>query len=271
LIVAEAARRFWSRYRMPPFSSPPLRAYRYLLGLWLGAMLALLVSGAAAAAEFSSEQRTAIEAIIKDYLTKNPDVMLDVLQAAKDKMESQSRDKAVAALVSRRQEIFEDPDAPIAGNPAGDVSLVEFFDYRCPYCKQVEPALEALLREDRKLRLVYKEFPVLGPDSTTAARAALAAKKQGKYDALHRELMALKGHFDEAAVFATASAAGLDIERLKRDMAASEIDRILKANAQLADALDIRGTPGFVIGDEIVPGAVSLDALKQLIAAARQK
>ena len=112
---------------------------------------------------------------------------------------------------------------------------------------------------------------MLGPDSVTAARAALAARKQGKYDALHRALMAAKGHFDEAAVFAAATASGLDVERLKRDMEAPEIDRILKANASLADALDIRGTPGFVIGDEIVPGAVSLDALKQLIAAARKK
>jgi protein-disulfide isomerase len=233
-------------------------------------LLFVLLPGAAGAAGFSPEQRQEIEGIIKDYLTKNPELLLDVLQAAEDKIKSQSQEKAAAALVVRRREVFDDPNSPVGGNPHGDVSLVEFFDYRCPYCKQVEPALEALLTQDRQLRLVYKEFPVLGPASKTAARAALAARKQGKYATLHRALMALKGHFDEAAVFEAASAAGLDADRLKRDMASPEIDRELKANFELADALDIRGTPGFVIGDEIVPGAVSLDTLKQLIDSARQ-
>jgi protein-disulfide isomerase len=221
----------------------------------------VLTPGPSTAAEFTPAQRQAIESIIHDYLTKNPEVMLDVLQAAEDKIKSDSRGKASAALATRRHEIFDDPEAP----------LVEFFDYRCPYCKQVEPAIEALVAEDPKLRFVYKEFPVLGPESVTAARAALAARQQGKYDLLHRALMGLKGQMDEAAVFKVASSLGLDVERLKRDMAAPDIDRMLKANGKLAEALDIRGTPGFVIGDEIVPGAVSLDALKQLIDAARHK
>jgi protein-disulfide isomerase len=250
---------------------PPLRARLWAVALWLGAVVALLPAVAAAAADFTPEQRRAIEAIIRDYLTKNPDVMLDALQAAEDKIKSDTHDKASAALKARRHEIFDDPDAPVGGNPKGDVSLVEFFDYRCPYCKEVEPALEALLGEDRQLRFVYKEFPVLGPESVTAARAALAARQQGKYDAFHRAMMAMKGQINEAAVFKVASSVGLDIERLKRDMAAPDIDRILKANLDLADALDIRGTPGFVIGDEIVPGAVSLDDLKQLIVTARRK
>src|SRR6267143_7106357 len=154
----------------------------WALGFWLSAVLALLPSGPAAAAEFTPEQRQAIEGIIRDYLQKNPEALLDALQAAKDKMEGEAHDKASAALAARRHEVFDDPDAPIAGNPKGNATLVEFFDYRCPYCKQVEPSLEALLTEDRQLRLVYKEFPVLGADSVTASRAALAAKKQGKCD-----------------------------------------------------------------------------------------
>jgi protein-disulfide isomerase len=225
----------------------------------------------AAAAGFSPAQRQEIEGIIKDYLTKNPELLLDVLQAAEDKAKSQSQEKAAAALVARRQEVFDDPNSPVGGNPHGDVSLVEFFDYRCPYCKQVEPSLEALLTQDRQLRFVYKEFPVLGPASKTAAEAALAARKQGKYVVLHRALMALKGQIDDAVIFQTAKEAGLDVDRLKRDMKAPEIERDLKANFDLAAALDIRGTPGFVIGDEIVPGAIGLDALKQLIDGARQK
>ena len=241
------------------------------LMLCLGVIVGLSPTVPAAAAEFTSEQRQVIETIVRDYLTKHPEVMLDALQAAEDKIKSESRDKASAALVTRRHEVLDDPDTPIGGNPKGDVSLVEFFDYRCPYCKQVEPALEALLGQDKQLRFVYKEFPVLGPESVTAARAALASRKQGKYDAMHRALMNLKGQINEEAVLKVASSVGLDGERLKRDMAAPEIDRMLKANTNLAEALDIRGTPGFVIGDEIVPGAIGLDGLKDLIDAARHK
>src|SRR5262249_28257965 len=115
------------------------------------------------------------------------------------------------------------------------------------------------------------EFPVLGPASVTAAKAALAARKQGKYDAIHRELMTLKGQIDDAAVYKTAALVGLDVDRLKRDMAAPDIDKMLKANSKLAEALDIRGTPGFVVGDEVVPGAISLDTLRDLIDASRKK
>ena len=253
-------------------SAPP-RSVRWLCAaaLWIGVFLALLPLGAARAADFTPEQRKSIEAIIHDYLTKNPDVLIDALQAAEDKIKGESRDKAAQALTTRRREIFDDPETPVGGNPKGDVSLVEFFDYRCPYCKQVEPALEALLGEDSQLRFVYKEFPVLGADSVTASKAALAAKKQGKYDAFHRAMMTLKGQINEAAVFKTAESVGLDVERLKRDIASPEVARALKVNTDLAEALDIRGTPAFVIGDEIVPGAIDLASLKQMIATARKK
>ena len=233
-------------------------------------LLVLPLLRSASADSFTPDQRKDIEGIIHDYLLKHPDVMLDVLQAAEDKIKSDSHDKAAQALKDHWRELLNDPDSPVAGNPQGDVTVVEFFDYRCPYCKQVEPALEALLGDDRKLRFVYKEFPVLGPASTTASRVALAARKQGKYDAFHREMMALKGQIDEAAIFKVAGSVGLDIDRLKRDMAAPEIGRMLKDNTSLAEALQIRGTPGFVIGDEIVPGAVDLVTLKEMIADVRQ-
>ncbi|HEV2337173.1 MAG TPA: DsbA family protein [Stellaceae bacterium] len=250
---------------------PPRRPRLWALGLCMSALLALLPPRPAAAAEFTPDQRQAIEGIVRDYLAKNPEILLDAMQAAEDKARGAARNKASAALAARQEEVFNDPDAPVGGNPRGDASLVEFFDYRCPYCKQVEPSLEALLAKDKELRFVYKEFPVLGPASVTAARAALAARQQGKYDAFHKAMMNTKGEFDEAVVFKVASSIGLDVDRLKHDMAAPEIDRILKANAKLAAALDIRGTPGFVVGNEIVPGAISLEALKKLIDAARQK
>jgi protein-disulfide isomerase len=262
-------------FRRPRASAAPMarqaRAWICGAALLAGGLILLTPLRASLAADFTPEQRKAIEAIIHDYLIKNPDVLLDALQAAEDKIKGEARDKAAQALSTRRREIFEDPETPFAGNPNGDVSLVEFFDYRCPYCKQVEPALEALLGEDRQLRFVYKEFPVLGPESVTASKAALAARKQGKYDALHRALMALKGQINETAVLKTAESVGVDVERLKRDMAAPEIARALKANTELADALEIRGTPGFVIGNDIVPGAIDLASLKELIATARKK
>ncbi|MGE0260857.1 MAG: DsbA family protein [Alphaproteobacteria bacterium] len=244
---------------------------RAALGLPLVLGPALAAPPALAADAFSAEQRKAIEAIVRDYLIKNPEVIIEVIEAAKEKLSSDAQAQRAKTLAERRQEIFEDPNAPVAGNPKGDVTLVEFFDYRCPYCKQVAPSIEALLGDDKQLRVVYKEFPVLGPDSVTAARAALAARKQGKYEALHQALMGMKGQINEAAILGAAKSVGIDVERLKRDMAAPEIDQMLKANHQLAAALDINGTPGFVIGDEVVPSAVGIDTLRQLIATARSE
>jgi protein-disulfide isomerase len=245
-----------------------LRAF--CVSLWVAAGLVLLAAPPALAADFTPPQQRAIESIVKHYLAQHPEVILDALQAADARMKAGAPDKAETALAAHRREILDDPANPIGGNPAGDVALVEFFDYRCPFCKQVEPALESLLRQDHNLRIVYKEFPVLGPASVTAAKAALAAQKQNKFGAFHRAMMALKGQIDDAAIFAVAASVGLDIPHLKRDMQDPAIGRQIDDNYALADALGIDGTPGFVIGDHIVPGAIGLDDLKQLIAAARK-
>src|SRR6516164_9712401 len=175
------------------------------------------------------------------------------------------------ALVARRSEIFDDPGTPVGGNPKGDVTLVEFFDYRCPYCKQVRPRLKELLAGDHQLRIAYKEFPILGSVSVAAARAALAAHRQSKYEAFHDAMMAASGQITEDTVYQVAGAVGLDVDHLKRDMSSPEINGALKANHALAEALDITGTPGFVIGNQIVPGAMELSNLKELVAGARRK
>jgi len=245
-------------------------ARRTAAALLLG-FFALLPPQPAGAASFTPEQRKELEGIIHDYLVKNPEVLLDALQAAEDKIKTDTRDKAANALVSRKREIMEDPESPVSGNPQGDVSVVEFFDYRCPYCKQVELALETLLSEDRQVRLIYKELPVLGPDSTVAAKAALAARKQGKYEQFHRALMTMKGQINEGVVFKVAGSVGIDTDRLKKDMSAPEIDRAIKANMELAQALDIRGTPAFIIGNDIIPGAMELSTMKDMVDEARKK
>src|SRR5208337_3932362 len=162
------------------------------------------------------EQRQAIEAIIHDYLIQNPDVLIEALRTAEEKANRDSEVRATRALVERQSEIFDDPATPVGGNPQGDVAIVEFFDYRCPYCKQVQPSLQALLDQDPKLRLIYKEMPVLGAPSVVAAHAALAARLQGKYEAFHAAMMATKGQITNDVVYQVAASVGLDVDRLKR-------------------------------------------------------
>jgi protein-disulfide isomerase len=232
-------------------------------------LAALPLRPVSAADEFTPEQKKAIEGVIQDFLANHPDLLMKAIEKADEKLKADAKDKAAKALVERHQQVYDDPLSPTAGNPNGNVTLVEFFDYRCPYCKQVEPSLEQLLGDDRQLRFVFKEFPVLGPESDTAAHAALAARKQGKYDAFHRAMMAAPGHFDEPTIYKVAANVGLDIDRLKEDMKAPEIEKELKANVDLGNELEIDGTPGFIIGDQIVPGAMSMDELKKLIATAR--
>ena len=241
----------------------------FFLPIVLAALLMAVAPRLAAAADFTPDQRKAIEGIIRDYMKDHPEAVLDALQAAEDKLKGEARDQAAKALTAHKKEVFDDPNTPIAGNPKGDVTLVEFFDYRCPYCKQVEPALEKLVAEDRQLKLVYKELPVLGPESDIAAHVALAAKRQGKYDAFHRAMMNTGGHIDEAVIYKVAGSVGLDIDRVKRDMKSPEVEAELKANAALGNDLDISGTPAFIIGDIIIPGALSIDSLRQQIANAR--
>src|SRR5579862_3252206 len=173
--------------------------------------------------------QAAVDQTVKTLL-KDPATVDMLLRYSEPVLDALRTERARDVIAQKQRELLADSDDLVAGNPAGDVALVEFFDYRCPYCKEIEPALEALFGQDRELRFVYKEFPVLGPASVTAARAALAARRQGKYAAFHREMMALKGQIDDAAVFKVAGSVGLDLDRLKRDMATPEIDRALKAN-----------------------------------------
>lgn len=223
-----------------------------------------------AAMPFSAEQKTAVEAIIRDYLVKNPEVLveaLDVLQAREQLAEAESQKKA---LENRKKEIFDDPATPVIGNPKGDATIVEFFDYQCGYCKAAHAELLRLIEQDSNLRLVMKEYPILGPGSGVAARAALAARGQNKYLEMHNALMAHKGQIDSDTVLRLAKTVGVDAERLKKDMEATDIQAHIQANLRLADALGIRGTPGFVIGDSIIPGAIKLDELKRRVAVLRR-
>ncbi len=215
--------------------------------------------------------REQIEGIVREYLLNNPEIIIEAVEGLEEKRRREAERERSAALSAKSDQILNDGDAPIAGNPQGDVTIVEFFDYRCPYCKQVAPTLTELLRGDAKLRFVFKELPILGPDSVVAARAALAANMQGKYLAMHERLLRHRGGFDEQTITRIAGEAGLDVARLKADMGKPEIDAMLDRNRQLARDLAINGTPAFIIGDKVVPGAADLQTLKRLIAGARKR
>ena len=233
------------------------------------AMLALAAGPAAAEDALSDAQRAAVEALIERYIAENPEKIVESVRAHNRRAEQAKRAEAEANLVAMRGAIFDDPNSPVAGNPDGDVTVVEFFDYRCGYCKRSLDVLMTALDEDPNLRVVFKEFPILSPQSRRAAQAALAAERQGGYLALHIALMGARGTFDDDRIFDIAREVGLDAERLAADMEAPEIGARLEEVAALAGALDIGGTPAFVIGGEILRGAIDLETMRRAIAEQR--
>ena len=238
--------------------------------LAIGAWMALDVSGIVST-EGSGRQRGDFEHRVRDYLIENPQILVESLQRMQARQRSAEIDEIGQIIAARSDEIFNDPASPVGGNPQGDVSLVEFFDYNCPYCRRVAPTLGEIEDSDPKLRVVYKEWPILGPNSEFAARAALASRSQGKYVAFHKALMLANGLVDESKVIEVAVAVGLDVEELRRDMAAPEIAALIERNRELAQALRITGTPSFVIGDQMLRGAAEADAIRDLIRQAREQ
>jgi protein-disulfide isomerase len=232
--------------------------------------LVLAALPARAADNFSPAQTKSIERIVHDYLVAHPEVLMEAIQAADDKDKADKQLSAEQTILGRHKELYDDPDAQIAGNPKGDVTIVEFFDYRCPYCKEVQPALETLLKTDPKLRIVYKEFPILGPASVYASKMALASRAQGKYMAFHHAMMSTKGTIDESVVNRVAASVGVDVAKAKAALDAPQNAGVIKKDYALADALNINGTPAFIVGGKLISGAMSLDDMKSLIAAARQ-
>jgi protein-disulfide isomerase len=242
---------------------------RTTLALALAAVVVWPAGGAGAADPPLS--REAVEQIVRDYLTRHPEVVGNALRALEQQREAAERQRRAEALRTYQRDLTHDPASPVGGNPDGDVTVVEFFDYRCGYCKSVSPVIQQLLRDDSKVRIAYKELPILGPDSVLASRAALAARTQGKYAALHNALMAAKEPLTRPAILDMAKRAGLDPGRLDTDMEAPEILAQIRRNHELAEKIGVTGTPAFVIGTELAPGALDLPALKRLVEQARRK
>lgn len=252
----------------------PLIAWAAFAVVLVGAAVAWLVLDPGFRAE---RQDTAVADLPQDefdrrvraYLLDNPEVIIEAVQGLEARRAAAEQTEAQAVIATRADEIFQDPASPVGGNPEGDVTMVEFFDYNCPYCRRVAPVMMDVEAADPELRIVYKEFPILGPGSDFAARAALAAHRQERYIAFHQALMRIAGKVDEDAVLATAAELGLDVDRLKSDMEDPEIQAAIDRNLALAVALRINGTPGFVIGDEILRGAADFETLQGFIERAR--
>ena len=206
---------------------------------------------------------------MRTYLLDNPEVIVEAMQRLEERRRKADAADVEAILKSRADEIYDNPNHPIGGNPEGDVSLVEFFDYNCPYCRQVVPAMQNAEKQDPNLRVIYIEFPILGSNSMFAAKAALAAHRQGKYLPFHMALMQARGAVDERRVIETAATVGVDLDRMKVDMNDPAIEKIIRNNLALAQALQINGTPSFIVGDEIIRGAADLKTLQTSVARAR--
>ena len=240
-----------------------------LAGLLAATAAPVLAQGTAKALTPAQEQ--AVRKLVRDYLIENPEIIVEAMQRLRDKRQLAERERIAKVLVDYRTQIFENPRSPVTGNPKGDVTIVEFFDYQCPYCKQVMDRLLKTVEGDGKIKLVFKEFPILGPNSMFAARAALASRRQGKYFKFHELLMGFKGKLSQETVFVLAKSIGLDTKRLAKDMNDPKIRKIISRNFELAQRLKINGTPAFIIGDKLVPGAINQQQLDDYIASARDK
>ena len=240
----------------------------------MAGLLAALAAAGVAAQEASQDgarielPADQVEAIVRDYLMREPEIIYEALQELQRRETAAEAERQKAALAGRRDDLFQSAASPVGGNPEGDVTLVEFFDYRCGYCRRVVGALRALVEQDEDLRVVFKEFPILGEDSVRASRAALAAERQGLYMPMHFALMAADD-LSMDGIMRVAAGVGLDPEQLAQDMQSPEIQAEIAATYELARALGIEGTPAFVVDDQLIPGAVSQERLAALVDEAR--
>jgi protein-disulfide isomerase len=239
----------------------------------LGGLLAGLavLPAAAQVGAFTPAQRTEIVQIVRQALRQDPTILRDAISALQDDEARRKETATERSIGALQTALIGNPVDPEMGNPKGDVTVVEFYDVRCPYCRRMVPVMAELLKADPRIRLVYKDIPILGPGSVLGAKALLAAQNQGGYAKLHALLMTGNPNIDLDRIKSASEHAGLDWARLQRDMNSAEVAARIKANLSLAHQLSINGTPAYVIGRQLLPGAVELSELQDAVAAARQK
>ena len=261
---------------MPPHQIRPSSPRFARLIAVSGLLACLLLSAPSRAADsraadsFTPAQRSEIVRILREALVKDPSILRDAVEALQVS-EKQTEAETARAMLAANQASLIDPADPVAGNPDGNVTIVEFFDTRCGYCKRLEAPMAELLKGDQQIRLVYKDLPVLGPASVLGAKALIAAQRQGRYEALRNALMHTDIPHTKDTIRAEAVRLGLDWPRLSQDMDAPETEARIQKNLRLAAALGIQGTPAMVIGDTLIPGAVDLAELQRAVAGARKK
>jgi protein-disulfide isomerase len=220
---------------------------------------------------FSPDQVKALHAIIKDYLISNPEIMLDVTRELERKQAAEQEAKQRKFMADNKADIFKSAGDFVLGNPKGDITVIEFFDYNCGWCKRAVDDLVKLTKADPRVRVVMKEYPIFGgPDSVLAAKAATAAIKQNKYWEFHTALMREK-QVTAANVFTVAQRVGLDVNRLKTDMADPKVERLIQGNIKIGQELGIEGTPGFVLDSRVNVGYVNADGMQKILAEIRKE
>ncbi|AXX98270.1 DsbA family protein [Profundibacter amoris] len=222
--------------------------------------------------DMTDSERDVFRAEVRAYLMENPEVLLEAINVLEQRQATEEAVNDATLLLNNADEIFNDGVSYVGGNPDGDVTVVEFSDYRCPYCKRAHKEVAQLLAQDGNIRFIYKEFPILGPDSLTAAQFAVAVLlKDGpeKYRAVNDALMEMRGDPSEAALTAIANEQGLDAGALLEGMKSSEVTQIIQANRALGQRLKISGTPTFIIGDQILRGYLPLDNMQAIVKEAR--
>ncbi|MFY9601122.1 MAG: DsbA family protein [Pseudolabrys sp.] len=244
-----------------------------LIAAACAALLAIAVPQASRADEFSASQRGELERIVREYLVAHPEVIQEVMTELEKRQTAADAEKHKAAVKQYSEALFTSPRQVVLGNPSGNVTFVEFFDYNCGYCKRAMDDMLTLLKDDPKLKVVLKEFPVLGPGSVEAAQVAVAVRMQDKtgkkYLEFHQKLLGGRGQADKARALAVAKEIGLDMGRLDKDLASPEVKATLQESFKLAEALGLNGTPSYVIGDNVVVGAVGLESLKEKVNTSR--
>jgi len=231
------------------------------------------VTTPARAQGFSDAQRSEVERIMREYLMRHPEILQEAINELEKRQQVADAEKGKAAIKENKEVLFSSPRQVTVGNPQGDVTLVEFFDYNCGYCKRALSDLMNLMKADPKVKVVLKEFPVLGPGSVEAAKVGVAVRMQDrtgkKYLEFHQKLLSGRGQADKARALAAAKDVGLDMARLEKDMASEEVTATLQESGQLADKLGLNGTPSYVVGPDVVVGAVGLDTLMEKVKNAR--
>jgi protein-disulfide isomerase len=249
-------------------------SFRLLAPALLALALAIGVAPQAAPAQsFSDAQRSDIEKIVREYIVSHPEVLEEAMAELSKRQALAEAEKHQATIAKNSDAIFNSPRGVTIGNKDGDVAFVEFFDYNCGYCKRAMGDMLELMKSDPKLKVVLKEFPVLGQGSVEAAQVAVAVRMQDptgkKYLEFHQKLLGGRGQADKARALAAAKDAGIDMARLDKDLSSPEVRTTLEENLKMADALGMNGTPSYIIGKQVVIGAVGLEALREKISTAR--